>query len=45
MGSAKSVYILPRPDGERTCEKKVFGPCVLALEPQVTINDMTFSEE
>ena len=46
MGSARYVYILPRPDRERTCEKnKVFGPCVLALEPQVTINDMTFSEE
>ena len=22
MGSARYVYILPRPDGERTCEKK-----------------------
>ena len=33
MGSARYVYILPRPDRERTCEKnKVFGPCVLHLK-------------
>lgn len=31
--------------GSAHVKKKVFGPCVLALEPQVTINDMTFSEE